>query len=114
MQKGMVCAMTYLQNQDNNSQNTAQRSHHIRRHYPRRSICPRLRGKRIRPRRSSAELTLLRNSLLIIPRRSNSPRSGRLGPGDDSAGGRRGDGARDVGQRGGAVLGQVVGLVEFV
>lgn len=63
---------------------------------------------------SGAVVTLTSNGLRIISRGSDSPSSRRLGPGNDSAAGRCGDGARNIGQSGGAVLGEVAGLVELV
>lgn len=63
---------------------------------------------------SGAVVTLASNGLRIISSGSDSPSSRRLGPGNDSAAGGCGDGARNIGQSRGAVLGEVAGLVEFV
>jgi hypothetical protein len=63
---------------------------------------------------SGAVLALAGNGLCVISSGGDSPGSRRLGPGDDGAAGRSGDGATNIGQSRGAVLGEVTGLVEFV
>jgi hypothetical protein len=63
---------------------------------------------------SGAVIALAGNGLCVISSGSDSPGSRRLGPGDDGAAGRSGDGARNIGQSRGAVLREVTGLVEFV